>query len=164
MADREDFGRNIGFLVNDISRMITTEYNRIMKPMGLTRSQWRVVVYLFRDDGLTQSELADLLGVGKVTVGGLIERLEQAGWVTRQSDPQDRRTRRVYLTDKGRAIEEEMLDKGSLLTRYTLHRLSKDEQNNLIDLLGAVKQELDTLSEYDQDEDRAKLIEDALKD
>ena len=140
--DKYQLDHNIGFLVNDISRLITTEYNKIMKPLGLTRAQWRVIVHLHRSDGLTQSDLAELLDVGKVSVGGLIDRLEHSDWVERRDDPQDRRSNLVYLTKKGRAIEKEMEKTGRELTRQTLRELGPDERAQLVDLLIAVKNNL----------------------
>jgi MarR family transcriptional regulator for hemolysin len=140
--EKYQLDHNIGFLVNDISRLMSTEYNKIMKPLGLTRAQWRVVVHLHRKDGLTQSQLAELLGSGKVSVGGLIDRLEHSGWVERRDDPQDRRSNRVFLTNKGRAIEKEMEKTGRELTSQTLRNLGSDERAQLVDLLIAVKNNL----------------------
>ena len=140
--DKYDLDHNIGFLVTDISRLIGTEYNRIMKPLGLTRAQWRLIVHLHRQDGMTQSELAELLDVGKVSAGGLIDRLEHSGWVERRADPTDRRSNRVHLTKKGRAIEKKMGSTGAELTRQTLRNLGPDERAQLVDLLIAVKNNL----------------------
>jgi MarR family transcriptional regulator for hemolysin len=140
--EKYQLDHNIGFLVNDISRLMSTEYNKIMKPLGLTRAQWRVVVHLHRKDGLTQSQLAELLGAGKVSVGGLIDRLEHSGWIERRDDPQDRRSNRVFLTEKGRAIEKEMEKTGRELTSQTLRNLGSDERAQLVDLLIAVKNNL----------------------
>ena len=137
-----EMDNNIGFLVSDISRMLSAEYNRIMKPLGLTRAQWRVVVYLHREDGLTQTELGRLLGTGKVAVGGLVKRLEHSGWVTRRSDPADKRSNRVYLTAQGRAIEADMIRTGRELTLRTLSSLSGDQRRTLTELLQSVKANL----------------------
>jgi DNA-binding MarR family transcriptional regulator len=149
--DKYQLDHNIGFLVNDISRLISTEYNKIMKPLGLTRAQWRVIVHLHREDGLTQSDLAELLDVGKVSVGGLIDRLEHSGWVERRDDPRDRRSNLVFLTKKGRAIEEKMESTGRELTRQTLRNLGSDERTQLVDLLIAVKNNLLEIESDDDD-------------
>ena len=138
----EEMNRNVGFLVNDISRLISAEYNRIMSPLGLTRAQWRVVVYLHRSDGLMQVDLAKLLGTGKVAVGGLVARLEKSGWVERRPDPNDGRSNRVYLTRKGRVIEEKMVRTGRELTGRVLSNLSAAERRELTRLLLAVKDNL----------------------
>ena len=47
-AKQIDWDRGIGFLVADIARLMTTEYNRLVKPIGLTKSQWRLIVHLHR--------------------------------------------------------------------------------------------------------------------
>lgn len=154
-----DIQNNFGFLVSDLTRLITSEFNDMMAPIELTRSQWRVVVYLHRQDGLSQSELADLLGVGKVTIGGLVDRLEHAGWVKRRDDPKDRRTKRVYLTEKGQAIEAEMMTRGVELTQRMLRTLTEDERTSLIDMLIAVKDDLqNSADERDAEGQKPRLV------
>lgn len=133
---------NIGFLVTDIARLMTTYYNRIMKPTGLTRPQWRVIIQLHRHDGMTQSELAHLLAMGKVSVGGLIDRLEESQWVERRADPKDRRIKRIYLTEKAHQIDEEMTGTGFELVGQTFKGLGLDERETLVNLLIAVKRNL----------------------
>ena len=139
---KQVFDRNIGFLVSDIARLIGVEYNRIMKPMGLTTPQFRMIMQLQREDGVTQSQLANILAVGKVSTSGLIDRLEQSGWIERRADPNDRRSNLIYLTDKAHAIEERMMATGKDLTKQTLKNLSAKERSALIDLLVTVKENL----------------------
>jgi len=136
---QSDWDRGIGFLVADIARLMTTHYNRLVKPVGLTRSQWRVIIHLHRQDGLTQSELATLLTVGKVSVGGLIDRLEHSGWIERRTDEKDRRSNRVFLTEKGYEVDKEMISAGVKLAKLTLNNLTKDESVMLQSLLSAVR-------------------------
>lgn len=157
--DSYEIQHNFGFLVTDLTRLITSEFNDMVAPIDLTRSQWRVVVYLHREDGLSQSELAELLGVGKVTIGGLVDRLQHAGWITRRDDPKDKRTKRVYLTGKGRAIEKEMIAKGGELSRRILRTLSPDEQTALIAMLLSVKEDLQSAKEEREQQEAADVIE-----
>lgn len=140
--DKQILDRNIGFLVSDIARLIGVEYNRIMKPMGLTTPQFRMIMQLQREDGTTQSHLANILAVGKVSTSGLIDRLEQSGWIERRPDPNDRRSNLIYLTDKGHQIEDRMLDTGKALTKQTLKNLDAKQRSALIDLLVTVKANL----------------------
>ena len=72
---REDLSRNFGFLLTDVARLMRTIYDRRVKSLGLTRSQWWVLNNLFRNQGVTQSELADLLEIEKPTLGRLLDRL-----------------------------------------------------------------------------------------
>ncbi|MET0987775.1 MAG: MarR family transcriptional regulator [Steroidobacteraceae bacterium] len=93
----------IGFLVHDVSRLRRTIFDKTLKPLGVTRSQWWVLANLSRhpSEGMMQTELAQVLDVGKVTLGGLIDRLEASAYVERQPVPNDRRAKRVVLTAKG---------------------------------------------------------------
>ena len=101
----------IGFLVHDVSRMRRTLFDQAMKPLGITRSQWWVLSQLSRHarSGMLQTELARDLDVGKVTVGGLIDRLETAGYVERRPEKTDRRAKRVSITKRGHEILAEMV-------------------------------------------------------
>ena len=94
----------LGFLVHDVSRLRRNAIDRELKPLGITRSQWWVLAFLSRQDGMSQVALADQLDVGKVAVGGLIDRLEASGFVVRQPDPVDRRVKRLFLTAKGTSL------------------------------------------------------------
>lgn len=92
-----------GFLVHDVSRMRRTLFDVRMKPLGITRSQWSVLAALSRasNEGVMQIELAREMDVGKVTIGGLLQRLENIGYIRRAADSKDMRVRRVFITDKG---------------------------------------------------------------
>lgn len=98
----------LGFLVHDVSRMRRTFFDQALKPLGITRSQWWALVNISRhaDTGMIQTELAQVLEIGKVTVGGLIDRLEATGLVYRKPDAVDRRVKRIYITEKGYAVIE----------------------------------------------------------
>ena len=100
---RENLERNFGFILHDVARLLRTTYDRRVRDLGLTRSQWWVLTHLFRKDGITQSELAETLELEKPSLGRLLDRLETKGWVRRAADPKDRRAKRVFLTDAAQA-------------------------------------------------------------
>ena len=97
---REDLSRNFGFILNDVARLMRTAFDRRVKALGLTRSQWWVLNHLFRNDGATQSELADILEVEKATLGRLLDRMEQKGWVRRE-EPCRRSPCQARVPDEG---------------------------------------------------------------
>jgi DNA-binding MarR family transcriptional regulator len=99
-----DWELRLGFLIHDVSRLRRSAFDRCLKPMNVTRSQWWVLAYLSRQDGMTQSELAEELDLGKVAVGGLIDRLAKAGLLRRQADSTDRRVNRVFLEPKSQQL------------------------------------------------------------
>lgn len=93
-----------GFLIHDVSRLRRILVDRELKPLGVTRSQWWVLAFLSRRDGMTQTALAADLDLTKVAVGGLLDRMETAGVVERRPDPNDGRIKRVYLTREGNSL------------------------------------------------------------
>jgi DNA-binding MarR family transcriptional regulator len=139
---REDLSRNFGFILNDVARLMRTTFDRRVKSLGLTRSQWWVLNHLFRNDGVTQSELADILEVEKATLGRLLDRLEQKGWVRREGHAGDRRAKRVFLTDEVEPAIKTMRAAAAELRRDALSGLSASQQNQFVDALLAIKSNL----------------------
>jgi len=139
---REDLSRNFGFILNDVARLMRTTFDRRVKALGLTRSQWWVLNHLFRNDGATQSELADILEVEKATLGRLLDRMEQKGWIRRESHAEDRRAKRVFLTDEVEPALKAMRAAAAEVRRDALSGLSTAQQEQFVDALLAIKANL----------------------
>jgi MarR family transcriptional regulator for hemolysin len=103
-----DWDLRLGFLIHDVSRLRRNVSDKAFAPLGITRSQWWVLAYLSRKDGMPQTQLAQELDLGKVALGGLIDRLQAGRLVKRRSDPTDRRVKRVFLTEDGRDVIERL--------------------------------------------------------
>jgi DNA-binding MarR family transcriptional regulator len=103
-----DWELQLGFLIHDVSRLRRSAFDRCLKPLNVTRSQWWVLAYLSREDGMTQSQLAEELDLGKVAVGGLIDRLEKSGLLRREADASDRRVNRVFLEPQSKQLISKM--------------------------------------------------------
>ncbi len=142
MVIKEDLSRNFGFILNDVARLLRTTFDRRVKGMGLTRSQWWVLLHVFRNSGVTQSELADILEVEKATLGRLIDRLEGNGWLRRESDAVDRRAKRIYLTEAVEPAMKAMRAAAADVRRDALGELSPEEQERFVDTLLSVKTNL----------------------
>ena len=139
---REDLTRNFGFILNDVARLMRTTFDRRVKSLGLTRSQWWVLNHLFRNDGVTQSELAEILEVKKATLGRLLDRMEQKGWVRREGHAGDRRAKRVFLTKEVEPAIKTMRTAAAELRRDALSGLSAAQQEQFVDALLAIKANL----------------------
>ncbi|MBX2886433.1 MAG: MarR family transcriptional regulator [Granulosicoccus sp.] len=88
----------------DIARFRGIIFDQKLKPHGVTMSQGFVLVQLWREDGLRQSEIANRIQVATVTVSKLVDRLEEGGFVERRVDSDDRRSNRIFATSKGRKL------------------------------------------------------------
>ena len=139
---REDLSRNFGFILHDVARLLRTAYDRRMKALGLTRSQWWVLTHLYRNDGVTQSELADILEIEKPTLGRLLDRLASNGWIRREEHSEDRRAKRVWLTDEVKPAMKAMREAAAELRRDALAGLTAQQQTQFVDTLLAVKANL----------------------
>jgi DNA-binding MarR family transcriptional regulator len=131
--------RNLGFLISDVHRLLTAAVDKEVGALGLTRSQLRVVLHLMRDDGISQVALADDLQLGKVTVGGLLDRLQEKGLIERRPHPTDRRAKLVYLTLADPKIYDAIVAAGGLILEQVLAGINKAEEKTLIKLLLRVK-------------------------
>jgi MarR family transcriptional regulator, transcriptional regulator for hemolysin len=142
MVIKEDLSRNFGFILHDVARLLRTTFDRRVKEMGLTRSQWWVLLHVFRKDGVTQSELADVLEIEKATLGRLVDRLESKGWLRRESDAIDRRVKRIFLTEAVEPSMKALRNTAADVRREALSGLSYEEQERFVDTLLRVKSNL----------------------
>jgi len=144
---RENLERNFGFLVNDVARLLRTTFDRRVRALGLTRSQWWVLTHLFRQDGITQSDLAEILDIEKATLGRLLDRMEAKDLVRRQTDDNDRRAKRVYLTAEVEPSVQRMRTIAAEMRRDALFGLSRSDREQFVDSLITVKENLARLNE-----------------
>jgi DNA-binding MarR family transcriptional regulator len=143
---REDLTRNFGYLVQDVARLMRTVYDRRVRSLGLTRSQWWVLSFLFRHPGATQSELAAILEIERPTLGRLLDRLERKGWVRREHDPRDRRAWRVHLTKAAEPAMRKLRKQAAKLRSDALAGLSAAERERFVDTLLALKANLSRMN------------------
>lgn len=134
----------LGFLIHDVSRLRRTVVDKALGPLGITRSQWWVLANLSRDEGtgMMQTELARLLDIGKVALGGLLDRLECNGYIVRRPDPVDRRAKRVELAPAGAKLLASIQDQAAALNREMMAGISADEIAAMEDILSRMKQRL----------------------
>lgn len=138
----ENWDARLGFLMHDVSRLRRSVFDEFMKPLGVTRSQWWVLACLSRHDGMIQSDLANVLELGKAALGGLIDRLEFSGFIDRRPDEFDRRVKRIFLTGSGTQLIKEMVIQNHEMSERILEGLSTEERYRLADMLMLVKRNL----------------------
>lgn len=142
MLTPEELKRSFGFLIHDVSRLVRKRFDRHARAIGLTRAQWRVLAHLSRNEGVKQSELADILEIKPITLSRLLERLGADNWVERRMDPTDKRARRLYLTEKAKPILSELRKVALAVRHEALEGLPLADQDRLIEQLRLVKSNL----------------------
>lgn len=137
-----------GYLIHDVSRLRRTLFDRWLLPLGITRSQWWVLAFLSRDDGMPQTVLAAELDVGKVALGALIDRLEVGGFVERKPDPADRRVKRVILTERGKALVADLRSRNREFNRLVMRSIPDADIAVSIRILGEIKSNLQLSADH----------------
>ncbi len=92
------------------ARNVTGLYTPWLKPLGLTYTQYIVLLVLWERDGISVTEIGDKLMLDNGTLSPLLKKLEQAGYVERRRSGEDERVVTVTLTDEGRALQEKAKD------------------------------------------------------
>jgi DNA-binding MarR family transcriptional regulator len=129
----------IGVVISDVARLLRTEFDRRVRKLGITRTQWLVLTRLHRNPGASHSELADMMEVEKATAGRMIDRLEANGWVKRRAEPDDRRVKRVYLTAEAERVHRRIWRVAETTVEDALADLSSRESKQLMALLLRIK-------------------------
>ncbi|WP_417590301.1 MarR family winged helix-turn-helix transcriptional regulator [Parasphingorhabdus sp.] len=132
----------IGFLIHDTARMFRRELNERMRHSGITGMQWRLLAYLARNEGSNQSKLAEFLEVEPITLSRMIDRLVDAGMLSRRRDPDDRRAWCLYLEAKALPLIDELRAASALLANEAQDGLSADERTQLAGLVERIRQNL----------------------
>jgi MarR family transcriptional regulator, transcriptional regulator for hemolysin len=152
MVDQTDWDLRLGYLIHDVSRLRRMMFDRALAPLGITRSQWWVLAFISRKDGLPQTLLANELDVGKVAVGALIDRLETSGFVIRQVDPVDRRVKRVFVTKQARGFLEKLRKETDKFNAKIINGIDRKQLEAAAEALLAMKHNLISMSDGTQTE------------
>jgi DNA-binding MarR family transcriptional regulator len=127
---------SLGYLINRAARSMAHQLAQELRPAGIGIGQWAVLLFLWARDGLSQAELARVVAIEPPTMVRTIDRMVRDGLVTRASDPDDGRLTRIYLTERGRSLRDELIPKAVAVNTATLGRLTPAEGRTLRRLLG----------------------------
>ena len=123
-----DFEECTIYLLSKAYQRAYAELKERLKPYGLTPVQQLVLAALWKEDGLTAGEIGKRIVLDSATISGTLERMAAAGWISKEPDPDDGRAVRVRLTDKGRALDEEITQARFEANEALLTKLSLEEK------------------------------------
>ena len=133
---------NIGTLLAQVSRLLRRTFDERARGIGVTRPQWLVLGLLKAHAGSNQGALAEMLEVEPITLGRMIDRLQEAELVERRADPADRRAWRIFLTDKGERLLDQLRPLGRETLARALEGVSEADHEQLIATLARVRTNL----------------------
>ena len=130
----------LGFQLLQVHKAHRARAEAALNKLGLHTGQ--EMLRLWIEEGVPQSQLAASMGVEPPTATKMLQRMEHAGLIERRPDPEDARISRVYLTERGRALEQPVLEVWKDLEAHTVAGLSATEQALLRRLLMQVSANL----------------------
>ena len=112
------------------------------REMGVSAGTWFSLALLAREDGISQGELSQRFAVDPSRVTRLAKKLEREGLLRRERDPEDQRVVRMYLTEKGRGLVEDLYERRVRFERRIHGVLSLEEREELRRVLGVLAEEM----------------------
>lgn len=94
----------LSFRFDEIVRLLSRRIDAALADYGLSRTQWRLLAYVLRHEGITQSELARVLELERASIGSTVDIMERKGLVTRVANPDDRRVWRIAATERAHEL------------------------------------------------------------
>jgi DNA-binding MarR family transcriptional regulator len=125
----------IGFQLLQILKAHRQLAEESLNKLGVHTGQEMILFQLWIEEGIPQSQLAACMEVEPPTATKMLQRMERTGLIERKPDPEDERVSRVFLTERGRALEQPVLDVWRQLEARTVSGLSLTEQTLLRRLL-----------------------------
>lgn len=126
---------NLGLLLHDTTRLLRRRFEARATGLGLSSAQWRLLAITLREGRVTQARLAERLEIEPISVSRLVDRMEQAGWVARTADPDDRRIRLVVPTERALQAHAGIRTMFQAVIAEATQGFSATEQKTVIALL-----------------------------
>ncbi|MCI6000679.1 MAG: MarR family transcriptional regulator [Finegoldia magna] len=125
--------KQLCFQLYAASRMITSTYTQFLKPLGLTYTQYIVLLVLWEKDGITVGKLCEKLYLDNGTITPVIKKMQSQGYLERVRSSKDDRIVIIYLTDEGKKLQEKVKDIPKLMNGCL--ELPDEKKAQLYDLL-----------------------------
>ncbi|MGE5271880.1 MAG: MarR family winged helix-turn-helix transcriptional regulator [Thiohalocapsa sp.] len=135
---------NIGAMLHEVARLIRRRFERAARQKGLaiTRQQARALLYIARNEGLSQAAVATMLDIEPIALVRLLDRLHEEGFVERHAHPTDRRVRTLWLTPLGWGAVDQVLAINEAIREEACVALSPEAREALLRALADMKASL----------------------
>src|SRR6202142_42090 len=134
--------REIAFTIMDVARLLKTSADQGGRHFGVSGAQWAVLIRIDRQEGLKQSELAEMLDLQPISLTRLLDRLADNGLIERRSDPNDRRANRLYLKPAAKPLLARLSELGADMMETVLEGLDAKSVDSMLKELVMLKDNL----------------------
>ena len=139
MVNRSD-NPGFGTLLGETGRCWRYRLDQRLKPLGLSQPKWITLLKLsWAEDGMTQKELAERLGIESPTLARLLDRMAADGWIERRGSSIDRRSKTVHLRRKSCALLHQINAVATRLSSELLEGIPDAELRSCMSVLRRIK-------------------------
>lgn len=124
-----------GYLINHLARLFAAELQAQIKPLGLSTGTFPIMLQLWEQDGRSQRDLVEALGIEQATVANSLGRMERDGLIQRRPDDHDGRIKRSWLTERGRSLRAPAVAAAQTVNDNALAGLSPNERAECLRLI-----------------------------
>jgi MarR family transcriptional regulator, transcriptional regulator for hemolysin len=129
------------------SRLLRNYIDHRAKGRGTTRAQWIVLFRLRQQEGLSQVDLAEVLELQPISLVRLLDRLVEHGLLERRPDPRDRRANRLFLTEAGRQLVDDLDSLRDSIAAEVLQGMPASTIETSLEALRDIKHRIKSVSE-----------------
>lgn len=131
----------LGLVLFGTARAWRTKLDQRLRPLGLSQGKWRTLIHLsLGGDKLTQKEIAERMGIEGPTLAGLLDRLQEDGWIERRSSPQDRRCKIVHLQRRSKSVLDKIFNAAHELREELVEDIPQDDLETCIRVLRQIRE------------------------
>jgi DNA-binding MarR family transcriptional regulator len=142
-----DLKRQLVAQLIESSRLLRNYIDHRAKQNGTTRAQWIVLFRLRQQEGLSQVDLAEVLELQPISLVRLLDRLVEHGLLERRHDPKDRRANRLFLTEKGRQLVDDLDGLRDAIAADVLEQVSEQGVTASLATLREIKDRIKELTD-----------------
>ena len=142
-APEFDLDRHVFYWLTQVIGARDRELAQGLKDFGLRVPEWRALAALYARKHSTMSALADLATIDRTTLTRTVDRMQEAGWLSRLEDREDMRVTRLALTAAGKKMFERIWPEVERLNALALAGLSSSQIDSLKKTLGQMRDNLE---------------------
>ena len=134
--------KHIAKYISQLYRKGSSYINKEISKYGIGSGQFMFLLELYKKDGKNQEDIAEDLKMDKGTTARALKKLEEQGFLTRLKDERDKRSNKIYLSDKAKNIREDIFNILDDWNKQITRSLAKEEVKMLEDLLEKVSKNI----------------------
>ena len=123
------------FILSKANQRVYGIFKSRLQPYGLTPMQALVLHALYEEEGLCAGELGKRLALDNATLSGVLDRMAESGWITKNIVKEDRRVLNIQLTDRARQYRVKFLAETEIVNQEVLSSFSPEEKLLLVRML-----------------------------